>query len=73
MGKLLEAEEKLADKVPPTFKTVAEWASEENFGEDRARKIIKDCVKAGTWEEQIFRVHTGSQIQSIRHYRPKPK
>lgn len=73
MGKLKEAEEKLADKVPPTYKTVLEWAEEEDFSEDRTRKIIKACVRAGTWEEKVFKVHTGTQLQPVKYYRQKPK
>lgn len=73
MGKLKEAEIKLADRVPPSFKTVLDWAEEDGFSEDRARKIIKDCVRAGSWEEKVFRIHTGANLQPVKHYRPKPK
>lgn len=73
MGALLEAQKKQADKVPPSFKTVGEWAEEEGWGEEKAKRVISGAVKAGIWEEKIFKIHTGSQLQSVKHFRPVPK
>lgn len=66
---LAAAGKKVADEVPPGFKTASEIARETNRGESTTRKMLKEAVKLGLAEERKFSVESGSKLYPTPHYR----
>jgi hypothetical protein len=59
------------DKVPPKWYTVRDHAAAHDLSIPQTSQLLRDCVRAGLYEVKKFRIHTGSKLYPVPHYRKK--
>ena len=58
-----------ADKIPKGFSTLLDLAPRLRVSDRQVYNIAQRFIKAGHAERQTFRVHVGSMIRPVPHYR----
>lgn len=73
MGLLREAiaARRRIDTIPPGWKTIVEWSTEEGLSRPYVGSIIHDEVSSGRWERKDFRTAPDGRLKPF--YRPKPR
>ena len=61
-----------ADKVPPGFLTMKDWAAAFKVNTRQAWNNIERFLKAGHAERATFRVKAGTILRPVSHYRLSP-
>lgn len=61
------------DVVPEGWFTVLEFATANQYSRSHTHRMLKECVKHGTYEEKTFRIRTGRMVRSVPHFRKLQK
>jgi hypothetical protein len=66
---LSSAGKRVADEVPPGFKTVAEIANETGKSTSQTTKHLREALKLGLVETRKFNVPAGEKLYPVPHFR----
>jgi predicted transcriptional regulator len=66
---LASAGKRVADEVPPGFKTVAQIAKETGKSNSQTNKHLREAVKLGLVETRKFNVPAGEKLYPTPHFR----
>lgn len=60
-----------AEKVPPAFKTVKDFAKAENLSNSQALRLVKNLTECDPpmLEQKMFKLYVSGCLRSIAHYR----
>lgn len=69
---LSKAARRVADEVPPGFKTAEEISAETGKSATQVRRYVKKAAKLGLVEVRKFSIPTGFKNYPVPHYRILP-
>jgi hypothetical protein len=56
------------DKIPPGWKTTAQWGKQWKLQERQTAHILSAALKSGQVRRKLFRIRSGVSLRPVPHY-----